>query len=135
MAWKLRLQVPSARRALAAPHPYVRRHDSHLTWAAHSDYLVDLRNIRDPGALWYLLSSKDYSFTAGFGVVALVFAIIAVALHRRKDQIADQAVPAEFQDSLPENYVRRSFDDTSDVRLSQSLPTMKEIAYATARMG
>lgn len=87
------------------------------------------------GALWYFLSIKDYSFAAGSGVVALVFAIIAVALHRRKDQIAEQAVPAEFKDSLPEDYVRRSLDDTSDVRLFQSLPEVKAVAYATARAG
>lgn len=87
------------------------------------------------GALWYFLSIKDYSFAAGSGVVALVFAIIAVALHGRKDQIADQAVPAEFKDSLPEDYVRRSLDDTSDVRLFQSLPEVKAMAYATVRVG
>lgn len=87
------------------------------------------------GALWYFLSIKDYSFAAGSGVVALVFAILAIALHRRKDQIAEQAVPAEFKDSLSEDYVRRSFDDASDVRLFQSLPEVKALANATARTG
>lgn len=87
------------------------------------------------GALWYFLSIKDYSFAAGSGVVALVFAMLAVALHRRKDQIAEQAVPAEFKNSLPEDYVRRSLDDASDVRLFQSLPEVKAVAYATARAG
>ncbi len=87
------------------------------------------------GALWYFLSIKDYSFAAASGVVALVFAIVAVALHRRKDQIAEQAVPAEFKDSLPEDYVRRSFEDASDVRLFQSLPEVKAAAYATAHAG
>jgi hypothetical protein len=87
------------------------------------------------GALWYFLAIKDYSYAAGSGLVALLFAIIAVALHKKKDKIAEQAVPDEFKDSLPENYIRRSLDDASDIRLFESLPEVKALAYSMAQAG
>ncbi|AVG16858.1 hypothetical protein CFN79_13915 [Chromobacterium vaccinii] len=87
------------------------------------------------GALWYFISIKDYSSATGSGAAAVIFAMIAIALHRRKDQLAEQAIPAEFKESLPDDYVRRLFDDPSDVRLFQSLPDVKAVAYSAARAG
>lgn len=94
-----------------------------------------LSGIFATGALWYFLSIKNYSFAAGSGVAAVAFALLAVHLQRRKDQLAEKAIPAEFKDSLPDDYVRRSFDDPSDVRLFQSLPDFKSVAYQTAQVG
>lgn len=87
------------------------------------------------GALWYFLSIKDYSYASGSGVLALAFALAAIALHRRKDQLAEQSLPTEFMDKLPDDYVRRSFDDPTDVRIFQSLPELKAIAHRTAQPG
>ncbi|MDG3066162.1 hypothetical protein ACFQ4M_04630 [Thauera mechernichensis] len=87
------------------------------------------------GALWYFLSIKDYAYAGGSGALALVFALAAIALHRRKDQIAEQALPTEFKDEVPNDYVRRSLDEPTDVRLFQSLPELKIIACRTAQPG
>lgn len=87
------------------------------------------------GALWYFLSIKDYPYAAGSGALAFAFALAAIALHRRKDQLAEQSVPTEFKDELPDDYVRRSFDDPTDVRIFQSLPELKAIAHRTAQPG
>jgi len=87
------------------------------------------------GALWYFLSIKDYSYAAGSGVLALIFAVAAVALHRRKDQLAERSLPTEFKDELPDDYVRRSLDEPTDLRLFQALPEVKAIAYRTAQAG
>ena len=65
----------------------------------------------------------------------MIFALLAVALHRRKDQLAENSLPTEFKDELPNDYVRRSFDEPTDVRLFGSLPDLKTIAYRTAQPG
>jgi hypothetical protein len=87
------------------------------------------------GALWYFLSIKDYSYATGSGVLALIFALAAVALHRRKDQLAEKSLPTEFKDEVPDDYVRRSLDEPTDRRLFQALPELKAIAYRTAQAG
>ena len=87
------------------------------------------------GALWYFLSIKDYSYVVGSGASALAFAFAAIALHRRKDQLAEQSLPMEFKDKLPDDYIRRSLDDSTDLRLFESLPELKAIARRTAQPG
>lgn len=74
------------------------------------------------GALWYFLSIKDYYYVTGSGAFAVAFAIAAIALHRRKDR-------------LPDDYVRRSLDEPTDLRFFQSLPELKVIARRTAQPG
>lgn len=87
------------------------------------------------GALWYFLSIKDYSYATGSGAFALAFAGAAISLHRRQDQIAEQSLPTEFKHELPDDYIRRSFDEPTDVRLFQSLPELKAIAHRIAQPG
>lgn len=103
------------------------------------DWLIQtiwwLSGIFATGALWYFLSIKDYFYASGSGAIAVAFAIVAVVLHRRKDQLAEQSLPNEFRDELPDDYVRRSFDDPSDARLFQSLPDFKAVAAQTAQAG
>lgn len=87
------------------------------------------------GALWYFLSTKDYPYAIGSGVLALTFALAAIALHRRKDQLTEKLLPTEFKYEVPDDYVRRSFDEPTDIRLFQALPELKAIAYRTAQTG
>lgn len=87
------------------------------------------------GALWYFLSIKDYSYAAGSGAMASAFALAAIALHRRKDQLVEQSLPTEFKDELPDDYIRRSLDEPSDIRLFEALPELKEIARRTTQPG
>ncbi len=87
------------------------------------------------GALWYFLSIKDYLSVAVSGALALTFALAAVALQRRKDQLAEKSLPTEFKDELPDDYVRRSLDEPTDIRVFHSLPELKAIAYRTAQAG
>ncbi|WP_032904880.1 hypothetical protein M1D68_25430 [Pseudomonas sp. R4-84] len=87
------------------------------------------------GALWYFISVKDYSFATGSAALAAFFALVAVLLHRRKDQLAESQIPAEIKDSPPDDYIRRTFDDPSDLRLFDALPSIKTLAYASAQLG
>jgi hypothetical protein len=87
------------------------------------------------GALWYFLSIKDYSFVVASGVLAFAFAMAAIALHRRRDLLAEKSLPLEFKDELPDDYIRRTLDEPSDVRLFQSLPELKAIAHRIAQPG
>jgi hypothetical protein len=87
------------------------------------------------GALWYFLSIKDYSFAVISGAFAIAFAIAAIALHRHKDRLAEQALPPEFKEELPDDYIRRTLDEPADIRLFQSLPELKTIALRIAQPG
>ena len=87
------------------------------------------------GALWYFLSIKNYSYVAGSGALAVAFALAAIVLHRRKDQLYEKSLPTEFKDEIPDDYVRRSLDEPTDLRLFQALHEIKAIAYRTAQLG
>lgn len=67
--------------------------------------------------------------------MAFSFALLAIALHRRKDQLVEQSLPLEFKDALPDDYIRRSLDEPTDLRLFESLPDFKVIARRTAQPG
>jgi hypothetical protein len=103
------------------------------------DWLIQLlwwiSGIFATGALWYFLSIKDHLYAGVSGVLAATFALLAIALHRRKDQLAEQALPAELKEELPDDYIKRSLDEETDARLFGSLPDFKAIAYRTAQPG
>ena len=67
---------------------------------------------------------------SGFG-----FALGAIVLHRYKDKIAENSLPTVFKDEIPDDYVRRSLDEPTDIRLFQTLPDLKAIAVRTAQVG
>jgi len=87
------------------------------------------------GSLWYFMSTKDYSYATGSGILALVFAFAAIVFHRRKDRLSEQFLPAEFKNELPDDYIRRSLDEPTDIRLLESLPELKALAQRTAQPG
>jgi hypothetical protein len=87
------------------------------------------------GALWYFLSIKDYSFAVVSGALASIFAMAAIALHMYKDRLAEQSLPPEFKDELPDDYIRRTLGESTDVRLFLSLPELKAIAHRVAQPG
>jgi hypothetical protein len=87
------------------------------------------------GGAWYFLSAKELVLAAGSAVCAVVLAAVAVALHRRKDAIAEAAVPRELQSDLPDSYVRRYSDDPSHVRVVTTLPDLKSVVYRSAEVG
>lgn len=87
------------------------------------------------GALWYFLSTKDYPYAVGSFLLAMLFACAAIALHRYKDQLAEKALPTEFAQEAPDDYVRRSLDEPADVRVFISLPEIKSIARRNAQQG
>lgn len=87
------------------------------------------------GSLWYFLSTKDYSYAAGSGILAFIFAVAAIAFHRRKDKLAEQSLPTEFKNELRDDYTRRSLDEPTDIRLFESLPELKALTHRTAQPG
>lgn len=102
-------------------------------WAIQTSWWIS--GIFATGALWYFLSIKDNSYAAGSGVLALVFALMAIALHRRKDRLAEKLLPTELKDEVPDDHVRRSLDEATDVRLLQALPELKAMACRNAQVG
>ena len=104
-----------------------------------SDWMIQtcwwISGIFATGAIWYFLAAKNYPFLVVSGVLALAFFFLAIALHWKNDKIAELSVPTEFKDELPDDYIRRSLDDAADVRLFESLPELKAIAYQIARPG
>lgn len=68
------------------------------------------------GAVWYFLSTREYSFAIAAGVAALALAILAVVLHKMKDafQVAATSVP---QPPAQENkLVTAAWWEASDLR-------------------
>lgn len=70
------------------------------------------------GAVWYFLSTREYSLAVAAGIAAVVFAAIAVTLHRRKDAVlaleASKPRPPTQQDKL----VTSAWWEASDLRTS-----------------
>jgi hypothetical protein len=94
-----------------------------------------LSGIFATGAGWYFLSTKEYPFAISSAALALLFAVGAIVLHRRKDQIAESQVPLQLSDELPDNYVRRQTDEENQVRILHTLPDMKRIVYESSAKG
>lgn len=80
------------------------------------------------GAVWYFLSLKQYSEAAYATAGALVFAGVAIYLHRRKDK-ADAAM------SPDEEFARRYTGQASDFRFIKALPKLRRVVYDNAREG
>ena len=102
-------------------------------WAIQTCWWVS--GIFATGALWYFLSTKDYSYAVGSGTLASAFALASIALQRRRDLIAEKSIPTEFKTGLPDDYIRRSLNEATDVRIFESLPELKAIALRTAQPG
>ena len=87
------------------------------------------------GAGWYFLSKQDFAFAAASGAFAILFASVAIGLHRKKDAIALALIPAELKDDLPEGYIRRSTSELAQVRLVNALPELKLAVYRACTEG
>lgn len=87
------------------------------------------------GAAWYFLSTKDFVFTAGSAFFAIVFAGVAIFLHRKKDAFVAALIPNELKSALPADYIRKSSDSEAQVRLVRHLPEMKATARLSSSQG
>lgn len=87
------------------------------------------------GAAWYFLSTNNFAYAIGSALIAVLFAGIAVFLHRRKDALAVALVPSELKSDLPDDYVRRSTDIEAHVRLVRHLPEMKAVVHRSSSEG
>ncbi|MDD3938046.1 hypothetical protein [Rhodoferax sp.] len=94
-----------------------------------------LSGIFATGAAWYFLSIKDFAFAADSVVLAILFAGVAVYLHRKKDALAAALVPNELKSDLPGDYVRRSTDSEAHVRIARHLPEMKAVVHRSSSEG
>jgi hypothetical protein len=102
-------------------------------WMIQSSWWVS--GIFATGAAWYFLSSKEYIFTLGSVILAFLFAILAITLHRKKDALALEQVPVELKDNLLDNYVRRSRKQPSQIRLVDALPELKAVVHKCSKQG
>lgn len=87
------------------------------------------------GAVWYFLSTKDVAFAVVSGIVAILFAGVAIFLHRKKDALAASLVPNELRSELPDDYIRRSTDNEAHVRLVRHLPELKAVVHRSSSEG
>lgn len=87
------------------------------------------------GALWYFLSLKEHWFAGLSFFFALCIAVIAIALHRKKDAYAMAMLPDEIKANLPDDYVRRSAEQLEQVRLILKFPEMKRLVRESCRVG
>ena len=68
------------------------------------------------GAVWYFLSTREYSFAIAAGVAALALAILAIALHIRKDAFQVAATSTPQPPSQEDKLVTSAWWDASDLR-------------------
>jgi len=87
------------------------------------------------GAVWYFLSTNNVAYAIGSALIAVLFAGVAVFLHRRKDALAAALVPSELKSDLPDDYIRRSTDSEAHVRLVRHLPEMKAVVHRSSSEG
>lgn len=68
------------------------------------------------GALWYFLSLGEYGYATAAGVVAAIFAILAIVLHRKKDAFSAPALPRQQTPFVADKTVTPQWWDASDLR-------------------
>lgn len=87
------------------------------------------------GALWYFLSTQSYR-SAGLSVAcAVVFAAIAVALHRKKDAASLARQTSAAVATTSEDFARRYTDQPSHIRFIDALPKLRTVVYEMAHKG
>ncbi len=79
------------------------------------------------GAVWYFLGLKEYANAGWAAVGAIVFAGVAIVLHRAKDKASSESPADEF--------TRRYADEPSHIRFIQVLPKLKRVVYENAHEG
>lgn len=68
------------------------------------------------GAVWYFLSTREYSFAIAAGVAALTLAILAIAFHKRKDAFQVAATSAPQPPAQEDKLVTSAWWEASDLR-------------------
>src|SRR5574340_985818 len=87
------------------------------------------------GAVWYFLSTKDIALAVSSALIAVLFAGVAILLHRKKDALAVSLVPNELKSELPDGYIRRRTDSDAHVRLVRHLPELKAVVHHSSSEG
>ena len=68
------------------------------------------------GAVWYFLSTHEYGLSVAAGVVAIVLAGVAIALHRKKDTIQSDAANVTVAPTEKDKVVTSNWWEASDLR-------------------
>ena len=87
------------------------------------------------GGVWYFLSAKNVGGVVVAAVGALLFAGVAIVLHRRKDAASEPAAAAGAQDTPAEEFARRYTDQPSHIRFLKALPRLRSVVYENAQEG
>lgn len=77
------------------------------------------------GAVWYFLSTREYVFAIAAAVAAMILAIVAIVLHRRKDAAEGSATPVPQPPVQQDKLVNSAWWEASDLRneyISRGLP-------------
>ena len=68
------------------------------------------------GAVWYFLSTREYSLAIAAGIAAIGLAISAVVLHRKKDTLQSQTVSAPVAPVETDKLATSAWWEASDLK-------------------
>jgi len=87
------------------------------------------------GAVWYFLSVKSYGGAIAATVGAILFAGLAIILHRKNDAYSERSVPSTHEHTPAEEFARRYADVPSHIRFIKALPKLRAVVYENAQEG
>ena len=87
------------------------------------------------GAVWYFLSTKNWGGVLFAAMGALLFAGVAIVLHRKKDAASSPAAAANAAQTPAEEFARRYADQPSHIRFIKALPKLRSVVYESAQEG
>ena len=87
------------------------------------------------GAVWYFLSTKNLGGVVFAVMGALLFAGVAILLHRKKDAGSGPAATTDAAQTSAEEFARRYTDQPSHIRFIRALPKLRSVVYENAQEG
>lgn len=98
------------------------------------DWLIQISwwasGIFSTGAVWYFLSTREYSLSVAAGVIAVILAIIAIVLHRKKDALQVNAATASQAPVEKDKLVNSEWWDASDIRMEYASRGLKNVRWS-----
>lgn len=98
-----------------------------LAWSASSVFAT--------GSAWYFLSLKIYKLFYVSMILAIVFAGIAIYLHKKKDSAVPLDQPLQVTTNPAQDFIQRYIDEPSEIRFINALPKMRTVYYKICQEG
>ena len=82
------------------------------------------------GAVWYFLSMREYFHLFAAAIAALMLAIIAIVLHRKKDALQANAVTIPQESVEKDKLVNSEWWEASDLRMEYASRGLKNVRWS-----